>query len=55
MKKTVAILLVLFAVATVKAQNLQVHYDFGKDRKFITSTVEMFKPDKWEVPFSLLI
>ena len=51
MKKTVAILLVLFAAASLKAQNLQVHYDFGKDRKFVTSTVEMFKPDKWGSTF----
>ena len=51
MKKTVAILLVLFAVATVQAQNLQVHYDFGKTRKLVTSTVEMFKPDKWGSTF----
>ena len=51
MKKTVAILLVLFAAASVKAQNLQVHYDFGKDRKYVTSTVEMFKPDKWGSTF----
>jgi len=29
------------------AQNLQIHYDFGKDRHYITSTLEMFKPDKW--------
>ena len=51
MKKTVAILVVLFAIASVKAQNLQVHYDFGKDRKYVTSTVEMFKPDKWGSTF----
>lgn len=29
------------------AQNVQLHYDLGKDRKYFTSTVEMFKPDKW--------
>jgi len=51
MKKTVAFLIVLFIVASVKAQNLQVHYDFGKDRKYVTSTVEMFKPDKWGSTF----
>jgi hypothetical protein len=51
MKKTVAILIVLFSVASVKAQNLQVHYDFGKTRKLVTSTVEMFKPDKWGSTF----
>ncbi|MBL7838294.1 MAG: DUF5020 family protein, partial [Bacteroidetes bacterium] len=27
------------------AQNLQLHYDYGKDRKHFTSTIEMFKPD----------
>jgi hypothetical protein len=27
------------------AQNLQLHYDFGKERKFYTATLEMFKPD----------
>ena len=27
------------------AQNLQLHYDFGKERKFFTATLEMFKPD----------
>ncbi|MCK7535290.1 MAG: DUF5020 family protein [Marinilabiliales bacterium] len=35
----------------MQAQNLQVHYDFGKDRKYVTSTVEMFKPDKWGSTF----
>lgn len=38
-----------------KSQNVQLHYDFGslfyekdmKDRPQFTSTVEMFKPDKW--------
>lgn len=35
----------------VIAQNVQLHYDFGKDRKFPTTTVEMFKPDKWGSTF----
>jgi len=51
MRKTVATLLVLFAVSSLWAQNLQVHYDFGKTRKLVTSTVEMFKPDKWGSTF----
>ena len=42
-----------------KAQNVQIHYDFGKDlynneftnRPKLTSTVEMFKPDKWGSTF----
>ncbi len=28
------------------AQNIQLHYDLGEGRKYFTSTVEMFKPDK---------
>lgn len=30
---------------TIKSQNLQLHYDFGNDRKFYTATFEMFRPD----------
>ncbi|MBI9035051.1 MAG: DUF5020 family protein [Bacteroidales bacterium] len=36
----------LFAAVGSYAQNLQVHYDMGKDRGYMTSTMEMFKPDK---------
>ncbi len=43
MKKTLLILLV-FAGITSSAQNLQLHYDF--DRECVTTTMEMFKPDK---------
>jgi hypothetical protein len=32
---------------TLMAQNVQMHYDFGKGREYITTTLEMFKPDKW--------
>lgn len=32
---------------SLMAQNLQVMYDFGNGRKNVTSTLEMFKPDKW--------
>lgn len=35
----------LIAGVSSSAQNLQVHYDMGKDRGFVTSTMEMFKPD----------
>ena len=43
--------LVLFFIAGLFAfgafsQNVQLHYDMGKDRGYLTSTVEMFKPDK---------
>ncbi|MBR1706700.1 MAG: DUF5020 family protein [Bacteroidales bacterium] len=32
---------------TAQAQNLQTFYDFGKDRKYVTTTFEMFKGDKF--------
>jgi len=51
MKKLVTLFIVMFVAVSLQSQNLQVHYDFGKDRKFITSTVEMFKPDKWGSTF----
>ncbi len=40
----------------VSGQNLQLHYDFGEDRKFLTSTLEMFRADSlgstfWFVDF----
>lgn len=43
------ILLTIMVIATVysSAQNLQVHYDMGKDRGFVTTTIEMFRPDKF--------
>ncbi len=46
MKKLIIIALVLVSVS-VKAQNLQLHYDFGNGRKYLTSTIEMFKPDNY--------
>jgi hypothetical protein len=41
----------IFSVLTLyaffsTAQNVQLHYDLGKYRGYLTSTVEMFKPDK---------
>ena len=41
---TTTLLAALFLSAT--AQNIQLHYDLGKDRQMFTTTVEMFKPDK---------
>ena len=51
MKKTVISFVFFLACQAVIAQNLQLHYDMGKDRKYLTSTVEMFKPDKWGSTF----
>lgn len=47
MRKLALALVVLIAVATKAQTNLQVHYDFGKDRSYVTTTLQMFKPDKW--------
>jgi len=47
MKKLILAVLVLTATALQAQTNLQVHYDFAKDRSYLTSTLEMFKPDKW--------
>lgn len=46
MKKLVlAFVAALFAFGAF-SQNIQTHYDMGKGRGYITTTVEMFKPDK---------
>ena len=55
MKKFIAVGICMLAVSTF-GQNLQVHYDFGEDRHFFTSTLEMYKATKkgawfWFVDF----
>jgi hypothetical protein len=37
--------LFLLASVTASAQNIQLHRDFGHNRDFFTTTVEMFRPD----------
>lgn len=44
--KKIFLLSLLLTPMLMKAQNVQLHYDMGKDRGYFTSTVEMFKPDK---------
>ena len=51
MKKFFAVLLLVCAFGAVNAQNLQVHYDMGEDRNYVTTTLEMFKPDQWGSTF----
>ncbi|MGL2986830.1 DUF5020 family protein [Flavobacterium sp. RSSA_27] len=46
MKYSIFILL-FFNIFGSNAQNIQLHYDFGEGRQYLTSTVEMFKLDKW--------
>lgn len=43
MKKIIITLAILLTAFTSKAQNIQLHYDFG--REAVTSTIEMFRPD----------
>jgi len=50
MKKSILFFFFLFAFSTF-AQNFQLHYDMGKDRKYFTSTIEMFKPDEYGATF----
>lgn len=49
MRKTLLLFVAIIATSVcAKAQtNLQVFYDFGQDRKFVTTTLEMFQPDNW--------
>ena len=44
--KKALFLIFAFAPFFLEAQNFQVHYDFGKGRNYVTTTFEMFKPDK---------
>jgi len=47
-KKLFAAAVAALALGTIaQAQNVQVFYDFGKDRQYITTTFEMFKADKF--------
>lgn len=55
MKRILLTFLTFMLIGIVSAQNIQLHYDFGRfaydddltGRPLFTSTVEMFKVDKW--------
>lgn len=59
MRKHILLVITLIITGFAQAQNLQVHYDFGsglydKDlatRPLVTTTLEMFRPDKWGSTF----
>jgi hypothetical protein len=59
MKKPLLLFVATVLVQFAFSQNLQLHYDFIKDardknasgRGYVTSTVEMFRPDKWGSTF----
>lgn len=44
----------LLSSFVLKAQNVQVFYDFGEDRKQVTTTAEIFKADSWGNTFSFI-
>lgn len=44
-------LLIWLTGSYLLAQNFQLHYDFGKERHFLTSTLEMFKTDEYGATF----
>jgi hypothetical protein len=45
-KVVLCIPVIVFIYIHAEAQNLQLHYDMGKGRGYLTSTVEMFRPDR---------
>jgi hypothetical protein len=49
--KKILLLIVILSFTKIFAQNIQLHYDFGEDRKYFTSTIEMFKPDEYGSTF----
>ena len=51
MKKLLTLFTFLSAASALTAQNVQLHYDMGDTRKFLTSTVETFKTDKYGSTF----
>ena len=51
MKRILLVFAFTAAVIATQAQNIQLHYDLGEGRNYFTSTVEMFKPDKWGSTF----
>lgn len=46
MTKKLLFALLIFCGSVAYAQNLQLHYDMGEDRKYLTSTFEYFHADK---------
>ena len=53
MKRYIYLICTLIAGA-VSAQELQLHYDMDKDREYLTSTFEIFKPDSLGSTFAFI-
>jgi hypothetical protein len=45
MRKLILVCMLCGGVGLVAQTNLQLHYDFGAGRNYLTSTIERFKPD----------
>ena len=60
---TIFLCVLLSFIPELRAQNIQLHYDFGrslydkdlKERPLLTSTVEKFHPDTWGSTYFLSI
>ncbi|HOF56110.1 MAG: hypothetical protein WBK43_06480 [Prolixibacteraceae bacterium] len=46
MKRYLFLLLFSLSGITLFSQNLQLHYNVGDGRKYLTSIVELFRPDR---------
>jgi hypothetical protein len=51
MKKIILLVAFVAMTSLTFAQNIQTHYDFGDGRSYVTTTIEMFKPDAWGSTF----
>jgi len=51
MRRFLFLLMFSFSGVSLFSQNVQLHYDMGEGRHYLTSTVEMFKPDKYGSTF----
>ncbi len=51
MRRILFLLTILFSSLSIFSQNLQLHYDLGKDRQYLTTTFEYFNPDKYGSTF----
>ena len=45
MRKLILVFILFAGVSLMAQTNLQLHYDFGAGRNYLTSTIERFKPD----------
>ncbi|OJV40684.1 MAG: hypothetical protein BGO29_05610 [Bacteroidales bacterium 36-12] len=45
MKQLTVVVLLFISLSMFSQTNIQLHYDFGANRNYLTSTIERFKPD----------